>query len=151
MSDSLKAILLDPSRRPAVVADLHQLVDAEVGDKGGVSGLAVKGGYSVLRKINARFVPDAIDGMLDDFVQRVEPFYAEFSAAPTGTLAQHLVANSDAVADALLGVTDDRAAGSRRESVKKVYGKLRPQAKKHVEEALPRLGDVIAKHASSAG
>jgi hypothetical protein len=53
------------------------------------------------------------------------------------------------VADALLGVTDDRAAGSRRDSVKKVYGKLRPQAKKHVEEALPRLGELIDQHAAA--
>lgn len=149
MAESLKNVLLDPSRRSAVVADLATLVDAEVSDKGGVSGLAVKGGYSVLKKINGRFVPDAIDSMLDDFVHRVEPYYAEYTAAPSGSLADHLVANSAAVADSLLGVTDDRAGGSRRESVKKVYNKLRPQAQKHVEEALPRLGDLIAKHTAS--
>lgn len=43
MADTLREILLDPSRRPAVVKDLHQLVDAEVSDKSGVSGMAVKG------------------------------------------------------------------------------------------------------------
>lgn len=150
MAESLKNILLDPSRRPAVVEDLTKLVDAEVGDKSGVSGLAVKGGYAVLKKINSGFVPDAVDGMLDDFVNRMEPFYAEYAANPSGSLANFLTANGSDVADALLGVTDDRAENSRRDSVKKVYAKLRPQGKKHVEEALPRLGDVISSHTEAA-
>lgn len=149
MASTLKDILLDPSRRPAVVADVARLVDAEVSDKSGVSGMAVKGGYAVLKKINSNFVPDAIDSMLDNFVARIEPFYADYVAGQGGSLADYLTANSSDVADALLGVTDDRAAASHRESVKKVYAKLRPQAKKHVEEALPRLGELIQRHAAA--
>jgi hypothetical protein len=150
VADSLKDTLLDPARRPSVVADLAALIDAEVADKSGVSGLAVKGGYSLLKKINSSFVPEAIDGMLPDFVARLEPYYAEHTAAPSGSLSDFLTARSAEVADALLGVTDDRAESSRRESVKKVYAKLRPQAKKHVEEALPRLGALIENHARAA-
>lgn len=150
MADTLKQILLDPTRRPNVVTDLHQLVDAEVSGKSGVSALAVKGGYAVLNKMNPRFVPDAIDGMLDAFVERAEPFYADFQARGGGSLATYFASRPADIANALLGVTDDRAAGSRRESVKKVYSKLRPQAQKHVEEALPRLAAVIENHAKAA-
>lgn len=149
MPVTLKQTLLDPARRPAVVNDLHQLVDAEVSGKSGVSGMAVKGGYAVLNRMNARFVPDAIDSMLDAFVERAEPFYADFQAGGGGSLADYFAARSAEVADALLGVTDDRAQASRRESVKKVYAKLRPQGQKHVEEALPRLAGVIEHHAKA--
>ena len=150
MADTLKDILLNPDRRPAVVSDLHALVDAEMAEKGGVSGMAVKGGYSVLNKMNARFVPDAIDSMLDAFVERAEPFYADFRASGGGSLESYFAARPTEVADALLGVTDDRAKASQRESVKKVYNKLRPQAQKHVQEALPRLAGVIERHATAA-
>jgi hypothetical protein len=146
MPETLKNILLDPSRRPTVVSDLHQLVDAEVSDKSGVSGMAVKGGYAVLNKANGRFVPDAIDSMLDAFIERAEPFYADFQASGGSSLPDYFASRRAEVADALLGVTDERASSSRRESVKKVYGKLRPQAQKHVEEALPRLAQVIESH-----
>lgn len=148
MTDTLKSALLAPERRNAVVNDLSLLVDAEVAEKSGASGLAVKGGYAVLKKISARFVPDAIDSMLDGFVDRMDPYYSDFTASSEDSLGGYLAARSSEVSDALLGVTDERANGSRREAVKKVYGKLRPQAQKHVEAALPSLGDVIQRHTS---
>jgi hypothetical protein len=114
MADTLQEILLAPDRRPAVVKDVENLVDAEVAGKSGVSGLAVKSGYGLIKKINSTFVSDAVDSMLDNFVARLEPYYAEHVAAGTGSFADRLTGNSSDVADALLGVTDDRAAGSRR-------------------------------------
>ncbi|NED98433.1 hypothetical protein G1H11_24345 [Phytoactinopolyspora alkaliphila] len=149
MAQTLQEILLAPNRRPKVVEDVTKLVDSEVSDKSGVSGLAVKSGYALIKKINSSFVSDAVDSMLDNFVGRMEPYYASYKASGTGSFTEHLTANSSDVADALLGVTDDRAAGSRRDSVKKVYAKLRPQAKKHVEEALPRLGALVEEHAAA--
>jgi hypothetical protein len=149
MAETLQEILLAPSRRTQVVEDVTKLVDSEVSDKSGVSGLAVKSGYALIKKINSSFVSDAVDGMLDNFVARMEPHYASFQASGGGSFTDHLTSNSSDVADALLGVTDDRAASSRRESVKKVYAKLRPQAKKHVEEALPRLGALVEEHAAA--
>lgn len=143
----LKQLLLDPDRRPGVVADLAALVDAEVADKSGVSGMAVKGGYNLVKKVSPSFVPHAIDSMLDDFVARVEPFHQEAVAANM-PFSSYLAAHGEPVSDALLGVTDDRAAASQRESLKKVYAKLRPQAQKHVTEALPRLGLLVEKYAT---
>jgi hypothetical protein len=45
-------------------------------------------------------------------------------------------------------VTDERIEGSDKAVVKSMYSKLRGSAKKHVTAALPRLGDVIQKHAA---
>lgn len=148
MADTLKNLLLDPDRRPAVVEDLAQFVDTEVASKGGASGIALKGGYGILKKINARFVPDTIDGMLEEFVAVMEPFYADFTVSGGDSLPDYLSSRSSETANALLGVTDARAENSRRESVKKVYRKLRPSAQKHVEAALPGLGEVIQRHAA---
>ena len=51
-----------------------------------------------------------------------------------------------AIAEALLGITDDRAARAPGGVVKKSYEKLRPTAKKHVEEAVPGVARLIDKH-----
>ncbi|MCL2535080.1 MAG: hypothetical protein FWE39_13030 [Nocardiaceae bacterium] len=148
MVSALNDTLLDDAKMPAVLADVEALVDAEVSDKKGASGLALKGGYSAVKKVGPSIVPDAIEGLLPAFVERLEPFWQEFAASGEGSFSAFLTARSDAAADALLGVTDDRIEGSDKGAIKKVYSTLRPSAKKHVIEALPRLGDLVQKHAA---
>lgn len=149
MADTLKAILLDSTRRPAVVTDLQTLIDEEVSDKSGVSGAVIKTGYAAVKKIKPGIIQSAVDSLLDEFVTALEPFYADYRASGGTDFGAYLAGRSDAAADALLGVTDSHAEKSSRESIKKVYGKLRPNGKKNVEEALPRLGKLIDKHAAA--
>lgn len=149
MADTLKDILLDSSRRPAVVSDFEGLVDAEVSDKGGVSGAVVKTGFAAVKKIKPGIIPSAVDTLLPDFVGALEPFYGDFRAKGGNDFGAYLVGRSDEASDALLSVTDSRAERSSRDSIKKVYGKLRPNGKKNVEEALPRLGQLVDKHAAA--
>ncbi|MGH3624263.1 MAG: DUF6918 family protein [Sciscionella sp.] len=150
MAETLQEILLDPAKRPQVVTDCQELLDAEVEDKNGVSGLAVKGTFAMVKKVKPGIIHDAVDGLLDDFVARLEPFYADFQAAGAAKpLPEHLTERGDEVSDALLGITDARAERSQRATIKKAYQKLRPQGKKHVEDALPRLGALIEKHTNA--
>jgi uncharacterized protein DUF6918 len=146
---TLKDILLAPERREAVVADLQVLVDEEVASKSGMSGFAVKGSFAVVKKFKSGFIPHAIDQMLPEFAHKLQPYYARYDPARDGSLGSFLVANSSAVSDILLGVADSRARKSGHETVKKAYQKLRPQAKKHVEHALPALGDLIERYAKA--
>ena len=150
MADTLKEILLDSSRRPAVVSDLETLVDEEVSDKSGVSGAVIKTGFAAVKKIKPGIIGSAVDSLLDDFTAALEPFYADFRGQGGGDFGAYLSGRGSEAADALLSVTDARAAKSSRESIKKVYEKLRPNGKKNVEEALPRLGKLIDKHAAAA-
>ncbi|WP_116042918.1 DUF6918 family protein [Amycolatopsis palatopharyngis] len=150
MAETLKEILLDSSRRPAVVTDLQTLVDEEVSEKGGVSGAVVKTGHAAVKKIKPGIIGSAVDSLLDDFTAALEPFYADFKASGGNDFGAYLSGRSSEAADALLNVTDSRAEQSSRDSIKKVYSKLRPQGKKNVEEALPRLGNLIDKHAATA-
>ena len=62
-------------------------------------------------------------------------------------LGRDLAAHPQPVSEALLGVTDRRAAKSNRQAITSIYTKLRPKAQENVIEALPRLGAVVEKHA----
>jgi hypothetical protein len=88
--------------------------------------------------------------LLDDFARRLEPFYQahlkQRSQGSTRLLTDFLAGESGPVADALLGITDERAARAQGGVVKKSYEKLRPSAKKHVEEAVPGIARLIDKH-----
>lgn len=147
MVAALNETLLDESRRDVVLADARALIDAEVADKKGASGLAVKGGYATIKKVNPTIVTEALDKLLPEFFTKLQPYWQEFTATGTGRFADHLVAKGDEVADALLSVTDARIDASSKQAIKKVYSSMRPAAKKNVVEALPRLGDLVQKHA----
>jgi len=145
---TLTDMLLVPGNRPKVIADCVQLINEEVDSKGGFTGLAVKGAYAVVKAINPRFVTEAVDHMLDDFVKRLEPFWADAQAKnePIGPLMN---ARAPQVADALLAISDERAARSTNPTLKKAYEKLRPTGKKHVEAAVPRIGRLVAKYTAA--
>ena len=136
---TLSDILLVPGNRPKVITDCTTLIQEEVDSKGGLSGLAIKAAFAVVKAVKPGFISEAVDHMLDDFVKRLEPFWADAQAKnePVGALVN---ARSGEVADALLTISDERAARAKNQGVKKAYEKLRPTGKKHVEQAVPRIG-----------
>jgi hypothetical protein len=146
---TLTDMLLAPGNRPKLIADCTQLINEEVDSKGGLTGLAVKGAYALVKAVKPGFINEAVDHMIDDFVKRLEPFWVEAQAKnePIGPL---LNSRAPQVADALLAISDERAGRSQNANLKKAYEKLRPTGKKHVEQAVPRVGRLIQKYASQA-
>ncbi|GAB0104856.1 hypothetical protein JMUB6875_38320 [Nocardia sp. JMUB6875] len=147
MVAALSESLLDDAKRPAFIADAEKVLDEEVSDKGGASGLVVKGGYAAIKKVSPSIVGDALTSFAPKFVEQLEPYWAEYQNGGAASFADLLVAKQDEVADALLSVTDARAEASSRPALTKVYNSMRSSAKKHVTEALPRLGELVQKHA----
>lgn len=149
MTDTLTAKLVDDkAKRPQVLSDCERIIDEEVSDKGGLTGLAIKGAYKVVCAIKPGVIREVMDGLLDDFVRRLEPFYAEHRAAGKDPKAfsDTLLSKKGTVADALLGITDEKAKVAKNATMKSAYEKLRPQAKKHVEDALPRVARTLSKY-----
>ena len=106
---TLNDILLAPGNRPKVVVDCVRLIDEEVDSKGGLTGLAVKGAYALVKAVKPGFVSEAVDHMLDDFVKRLEPFYAA-AQSKNEPIGPALNARAGEVAEALLAISDERAA-----------------------------------------
>lgn len=145
----LKSILTEPSRRQAVVRDAEQLLDSEVAAKSGLSGLAIKGAFKLVKGIRPGLIPDVVDGLLDDFAARLDPFY-QAHLTKGGDIASNFAARRGEIADALLGITDDRARHTRHQNLRKAYEGLRPKGKENVEAAVPGVARLIEKHAPRA-
>src|SRR5689334_9699257 len=129
-------------KRKNVIDDACHVLDAEVADKGGLSGIAIKAAYKAVQGVRPGFIRGAVDHMLDDFLGAVEPIYQE-AAEKKVKAGAYLEQNSSRVADALLAVTDKRAQRAESKMVKSAYEKLRPMAKKQVEGAAPRLSQLL--------
>jgi len=146
---SLKEQLGGGETRAKVITDACGVLDQEVADKGGLSGVVIKGAYKIVQGVKPGFVRHAVDGLLDDFLDALDPIYQEAAQKkrPAGAFLRE---NASRAADALLSITDSRAAKASG-VVRGTYDKLRPTAKKQVEAAAPRLGDLLGRHAASTG
>jgi hypothetical protein len=132
-------------KRAQVIDDACRVLDDEVADKGGISGLAIKGAFTVVKNVKPGFIREVVDALLDDFLKCLDPLYQE-ALTKGARPGAHLQANAGRMADALLGITDARAARAQRAVIKSTYDKLRPTAKKHVEAAAPRLAALLDRH-----
>ncbi len=143
---SLTEVLADPSKRKRVVDDGVAMIEAEVADKGGLSGIAIKTAFGMVQKVKPGFVGGTLNHLLDDFAKKVDPFWLDCLNQKAEPRA-FFVKNGASVADALLSITDGRAKNASG-PIRNTYDKLRPEAQKHVVAAMPRLADLLRKHAS---
>jgi hypothetical protein len=148
MAATLHDILLTPSNRPRVVADCFRLIDEGVSGMTGISGAAVKLAYKTVNTFMPGHVRQMVGSLLPDMVDKLEPYWAEFGASGGAAFGDYLAKRGREVAVALLSVTDARAAASGRPTVVKAYQAVRGGAAKHIEAALPQLGDVVHKYAA---
>jgi hypothetical protein len=138
--------LLTSDNKDRVVDDCCSLIDAEVKDKGGISGLAIKAGYGAVKGVKPGFVRNVVSDLLPEFALALDPIWQD--AKKDGKpVAPFFASNSARVADALLSITDAKAARAKSAVVKGTYEKLRGSAKKNVEAAAPRLGEMVQKYA----
>ena len=145
---ALKDRLLDPATRPELVKDCCALIDQRVKSIKGFTGVAIKGGYAAVKAIKSGFVEGVVDALLDEWVDEMTSFEAEFHANPNGpaTFGDFLVAERLRVAEALISVTDKRAETTKHKTAASVYHRLRKSALTHVEEAVPDLVEVVTRH-----
>ena len=143
---NLSEALVSESKKSAVEDDCIALIDAEVADKGGFTGLAIKAGYRTVQGIKPGFVRQVVIDLLPEFARALDPLYQEAKTAGQG-VREHFNANAPRVADALLSITDEKAKRAKSGMVKGTYEKLRGSAKKNVEAAAPRLGEMVQKYA----
>ena len=143
---TLAEILLTETSRPVLISDCVNLVDDEVRSKSGVTGFAIKAAYKTVKAVKPGIIKDVVSVLVDDFVAQLESTYQAFGESGGGDIRTHVQRNAADVADALLVITDRRADKSRHRTLVKAYKKLRPKGKKHVIEAMPGIGKMLAKH-----
>src|SRR6478672_6385800 len=109
---SLVEALTDEAKKKNVVKDCCELIDAEVKDKGGISGLAIKAGYGAVKGIKPGFVEKAVEDLLPEFAEALDPIYADAKSS-SKNVSDYFNGSTSRVADALLSITDAKAARAK--------------------------------------
>lgn len=147
MPASLQQILLAPEVRPQVTADANDLIDQEVKDKSGISGTGLKLAYKTATTFAPGHVKHMVDTLLPNLAIQLQPYWEDFNASGGYDFGDYLTKRGDDVAEALLEVSDARAAKSGRPVIVRAYKSVRGGATKHIVAALPRIGDLVMKYA----
>jgi hypothetical protein len=148
MAATLDEILLAPETQPKVIADCNTLIEEEISDRSGISGAAVKIAYKTVNTLKPGHIRYMVESLLPQMVAELEPYWADFTTSGGSAFGDYLAKRGDEVSQALLSVTDARAAASGRPTIIKAYNTVRAGAAKHVQAALPRVGDLVMKYAS---
>lgn len=139
---------LNATDRAAVVRDATHLVDEEVARKSGLSGMALKAGFKVIKAIKPGIIEEVLDHLLDEFSNALNPLYGRYLAQEQDkSFGAFLGHHEREATQALLNITDARARRTQNKAIKSTYDSLRGQAERHVAEALPGLGRLIDRHA----
>lgn len=139
----LSDMINDPSVKASIVADCTQLMDEQVASKNGISGMALKTAYRVVKGVGPTYVKGAIGRILPEAFVALDPMWLEGQAE--GNPVTYLIQHRSRTAEIILSVTDARvhkASGV----VAGAYHKLRKSVKGDIEAAVPGLADIINHH-----
>lgn len=141
---SLNNKISDQTTQIALVADCARLIDEQVAAKTGISGLALKAAYGVVKGVEPSYVPGAIHRLLPEALAALDPIWDE--GVQSGDPIQHLTQNRSRTAEMLLSVTDAKIGKTKNGVVRSSYNKLRKSVKNDVEEAVPGLAKILSAH-----
>ena len=111
------------------------------------SGILFLAAFALVKAIKPGIIEDSVNGLLDDFMQALQPFYERYQQdGSSGTMERYLGSQAPETAEALLAITDRRAERASNKTMVKAYKKLRPRGKVHVEQAVPGIGRVLDRH-----
>ena len=71
MATLVERLGVEPHREK-VIADCVTLIDHQVKSRGGMSGIAVRASYATIKAIKRRFVPEVVDGLLDEWLGKLQ-------------------------------------------------------------------------------
>jgi hypothetical protein len=147
MAATLQEILLAPGRRPKVIADCNALIEHRMSEMSGISGTAVKLAYKTASTFAPGHIKHMMDTLLPNMANQLQPYWADFNTSGGSEFGDYLAKRGPEVSEALLSVTDARAAASKRPIIYRAYNTVRGGAAKHVQAALPDVGDLVMKYA----
>jgi hypothetical protein len=70
MPSLVEKLAKDPVR-PLVITDCVELIDAQVKQK----GFVIKSAYATIKAIKKRFIPEVVDSMLDEWLEKLQPHF----------------------------------------------------------------------------
>jgi|694.fasta_scaffold05635_20 hypothetical protein len=140
----LQDVLQDPTVYNSLVSSCEDLVDQQVASKGGLSGVALKTTYGLVKGVGPNYISGAISRLLPEVMTALDPLWDQGLAM--GNPVDYLSQNRDQAAACLLRVTDLKAQTTRYAVVRTSYSKFRQSVIGDIAAAVPQLAQILDNH-----
>lgn len=127
-----------------IATDCAKLMEDQVSQKKGITGLAFKAVYGALKGVSPDYIKEAIERLLPPVSIALDPLWNQ--GLEMGDPLKYLVENNSNTADVILSVTDAKIEKSQNKIVKIAYNKVRPSVKGEVAEAIPGLTQILGNY-----
>ena len=144
-------LLLEESRRAALISDVTGLVERHVAQRSGFRGITLRTGLAAVRRKLPDAIPRSVTRLLPELLNALDPLYAQSRARNGADFARFLKDDPTRVAEAMLGVADARVERSTNPALKSFYARFRGTAEHEAEGLVPGLADVLARHLGNVG
>ena len=101
--------LMSGPQRTAVVSDCGELVEGVVAKQSGITGMALKGAVAAAKKVDAAIITKALDRVLPDVLDALDPHWQDFPSNPEQDFGSFLEPRSAEVSDSIMSVADRHA------------------------------------------
>jgi len=144
---SISNILLSGDQTDVLVNRLAPLLESHVMEKSGLTGLAIKTGYSTLRAAKPDIAARAIRRLLPSLITAIEPLHASFQQSGAADFSTFLKPHAGQVAAETLLALGTAMANSPNKTAKTLYQRFEKTAHADLEKIAPTLGELLAEHA----
>lgn len=138
--------LMSGPQRTAVVSDCGELVEGVVAKQSGITGMALKGAVAAAKKVDAAIITKALDRVLPDVLDALDPHWQDFASNPEQDFGSFLEPRSAEVSDSIMLVADKHAEQINSPALSKPYNSLRGKTSKFLTPAVPDFGRVLQQH-----
>ena len=138
--------LMSAPQRTAVVSDCGELVEGVVAKQSGITGMALKGAVAAAKKVDAAIITKALDRVLPDVLDALDPHWQDFASNPEQDFGSFLEPRSAEVSDSIMSGADKHAEQINSPALSKPYNSLRGKASKFLTPAVPDFGRVLQQH-----
>ncbi len=139
---TLADILLAAPQRDTVVEETVNLIEAHVASRSGLRGMSLKTGLAMVKAARPGILGRAVQRLLPEFVQAIDPLYREFRDTGERDFSVYLQKHSGRATAALLQVADTRIAQASP-MARSAYSKFRGSAETEISAALPGLARML--------
>lgn len=142
---TLAQLLLAPDRHDALVARTSAWVERYVHESHGLRGTALKAGLAAARAARPDAVERAVNRLLPEFAEALEPYWQKFRASGEKDFSAYLKRHARGAAAAMMERTDARIAASPNKTLHAGYRRLRGTLAAELEKMLPDIARMIGK------
>lgn len=143
---SLSDILLAPGKKEAAIDDLARLLESTMASRGGLTGMAMKTGLSMLKAAKPDVMQRGAKRMLPEFALQLQPLFERFQQQGGTDFAGFLAKNGNEATRILAAAADQLMSTSQNATAKSLYSKFRGGAEKDIAAMVPEVGKLIQKY-----